>query len=460
MNRNRPRHRLRGTIVSVGLTVSGLIAVSTPTSAKAVPKASPSPVFAQWAGSSTHNPVMPGDGYASFVDALENQPIIGGISSVGNTLYVGSNSGEVFAVNRMTGRVLWHAMLPNEVMSTPLVIGNLAVFGVGNSEFAANQEHGLHRIRGTGPSGLYALNRHTGAPVWHVTTRGECMPTAVYHDGDIYQMTGSGDLLQIDAQTGTVRRHLMLGEFDSMASPSLQGNTLVVATAPQVITALSLPSLHVLWRTTIPSIAGTTDDSPALDRSYVVVDAVTRLHHLSGSLAYGTETLFVLDSRTGKIFWHVVLGSGHLRTDVMQTAVPTIHDGVVYVGSPIAKHITGFQLATARKLWSFATHGEIKDDPVIVGGQLYASDSAGYVYDLSAPTGRLIASHKLTAGTRVYGSGAAAFGIGTGGLLLVGGTFYCASSQGQLFAFPRSAFTNGHWPDGKSGTSRAVSTHS
>lgn len=402
-------------------------------------------VFAQWGAASGHDPVLPGSDPATFAVHLEALPIIGGVSTVGQTLYVGSNAGAVFAVARASGRILWHATLPNEVMSTPLVVGNLVVFGVGNSLFAPNQRTGLHRIRGTGPSGVYALDRTTGRPVWHVATRGECMPTPAYYHGNIYQMTGSGDLVEIQAATGRVLARRQLGEFDSMASPSLQGGVLVVDTAPQLVQAVALPSLRVLWRTAIPAVSGVTDVSPARSGPYVALDAVTSLRRLTGSLAYGTEALFVLDAANGHLLWSRVLGSGHLRTDVMQTAVPTILAGTVYVGSPIAKRVSAFNLPTGRLLWSMATHGEVKDDPAVTAGHLYVADSAGYVYDVRAATGRLVAERQLAPGARVYASGARAFGIGTGGLLVVGPTAYCATSQGALIAFPLSDFVTHRW---------------
>ena len=434
-------------VLTAATALTALVSFET-ASLRAAAKGQPSPpatVFAQWAGSSGHNPVLPGSDPATFTVHLESQAIIGGIAVVGPTAYVGSNSGQVFAVDRTSGRILWHAALPNEVMSTPLVVGNLVVVGVGNSLFAANERSGLARIRGTGPSGVYALNRTTGKPVWHVVTRGECMPTAAYYHGNVYQMTGSGDLLEIQAATGTVLRRHMLGEFDSMASPSLQGGILIVDTAPQQVMAVALPTLAVLWHTSIPAVSGVTDVSPARSGPYVALDAVTSLKHLGGSLAYGTETLFVLDASNGRILWSQVLGSGHLRTDVMQTAVPTIVGGTVYVGSPIAKRVSAFDLASGRLLWSVATHGEVKDDPAATAGHVYFADSAGYVYDVNAATGKLVADRQLAPGSRVYGSGAAAFGIGTGGLLLVGAAAYCATSQGLLIAFPLSDFVTGRW---------------
>lgn len=142
---------------------------------------------------------------------------------VGNRLYVGNHgTGGLFAFNVRSGEMLWgnkapywrHA--PNWVHADMIYAHGRLYLGYGNRMFQSPT------VRGTGASGVMALDPDTGATLWQHPTRGEVMPAPAYWQGQVLAVTGAGRLLALDAASGETLWQLELPGWVSMSSPAIK----------------------------------------------------------------------------------------------------------------------------------------------------------------------------------------------------------------------------------------------
>lgn len=404
------------------------------------------PVFwAEWGANPAHQTVftVPDPGVKAFATHIDHSAIPDQPSVEGDVLYTATDGGHVAAVDRLTGKVLWETTLQNQVMSTPVLVGPYAIVGIGNKLFTTPAPKGYSRLRGTGYSGIAALNIHTGKIVWEVRTSGEVMPTLAYWDGNVYAATGGGHLWAVQAATGIVEWKIRLTGFDSMSSPAIYDGTLYVDSGGEVF-AVDLTSHAIVWHTTMPTVSGLSDVSPAVDASHVYVDAVTKLT-THGKTGTATEVMFALSRKTGKIAWQTTEGTGSVVLDQMQTGVPVLEGSDLYVGSPVTDDVYAMNPVTGRILWKTATTGQVRGAPALVGQDLIALDSQGYAVALNPSTGAVIASHHLVPGKALDPGNMYPMGFGPASPTVVDQVVYATTMGGQVDAFPVHDLVTNQW---------------
>jgi len=159
--------------------------------------AAPFPQFG--ADPHTHNPVFPAaftprwtvpvPGQAIYQDSYD--PTTGDVYAES----MSQTAGWLWAIDARTGRIRWSWQAPNQLMDTPTVADGLVFVGYGNAQFnpRAMTPHATldgYYCRGTGVSGVAALDARTGRVVWVARTRGNVMPTLTYWRGAVYVVTG------------------------------------------------------------------------------------------------------------------------------------------------------------------------------------------------------------------------------------------------------------------------------
>ena len=155
---------------------------------------------------------------------------------VGDRLYIGNHeTGGMFAFNIQNGETLWHddnpyfRHAPNWIHSDMVFAGGRLYVGYGNRMFASAT------VRGTGRSGVMAVDPETGATLWDHETVGEVMPTPAWWNGTLYIVTGGGELIALDPETGDKQWQLALPGWVSMSSPSVQDGMLYVGSLNSVV---------------------------------------------------------------------------------------------------------------------------------------------------------------------------------------------------------------------------------
>lgn len=352
------------------------------------------PEWPQYRLNAAHNavfdngsPALP-DRHFKTSDQVRATPVI-----VGDHLYIGNHeTGGLFAFDVLTGKLLWgndtpdwrHA--PNWVHTDMLYAGGRIYLGYGNRVFKSSD------VRGTGASGVMAIDPKTGASLWDHPTQGEVMPTPAYWHGEILAATGAGRLLALDAQTGKTLWHLKLPGWVSMSSPAVKNGRLYVGAENSVV-AVDLKTHKQLWD--YKETGSFTDVPPAVSDDGVVVITAAKYHEFMTpaekqrwpDARQYAEFIYGFDARSGKLLWKTLMGYGPEQPDNASGA-PTIAHGRIYVGSPYTDSFFCFAVDTGKQLWEYQVNAPIKGAPAVKDGLVFFGDTHGYLHVLDADTGR------------------------------------------------------------------------
>ncbi len=379
-----------------------------------------SPVLSGWAVHWTYKAPVPLQ-QASVSDGVVYASGDGGNLS-------GQGIGYVYALGAKTGRLLWRQSLNNMSMTTPVVAEGLVFVGTGTPGFAGSNLsrvdnlNARHIIRGTSLSAIYALNAATGQIVWEYLTRGEDMPTFVFHSGTLYVANGNGLVYAFNAKTGQKEWTVSIGSYVSMSSPTWAHGVLYVSGAhPYDLYAISAAKHALLWKVAIPDVfAGTDDSSLAYSHHRIYVLGTT------GGWTDASSVVFAYTA-AGQLAWQSNLGSGTLPAYI-EAAAPVAVGNTLYVGSPITNAEYALNVATGKRIWAFHAVGPISESPAVLNNRLYFGDSTGMFYVLNASTGRAVAT-KAFRGS----SFAADYPV------IVGHTLYQPDDNGEMLARPLTA---------------------
>lgn len=373
-----------------------------------------------------------------------------GVSLVKGVVYAESDDQFAYAVNARTGRLIWrNSPVGNNLMGNPLIVGDTVYLSAGSVGFNfsnVSRYARMHKaIRGGGVSfsGIYALDRRTGRLLWHFETLGEAMPTPAVDHGRLFLATGAGNIYAVNAHSGRAVWKQHVGGMANMSAPAVyHGRVYVSMSVKAYLYCLDAANGHVLWRGQIPKAANTGmgDVSPAVADGIVLMDAVTAPERQGHRMTMDT-VVRAFDAKDGHVLWTRRMGRGP-KPPAFKGGMPMIHNGVVYVGTPVNSVYQAFELKTGKRLWTWhvpdaGPAGAGRGAPTFYRGTLYVSTGPS-VYALDPATGREI-GHKYLGGR---------FGIVNP--VIVGGTMYLANSWDWLMAIPVSAVN----PDFHPGTTR------
>jgi eukaryotic-like serine/threonine-protein kinase len=285
-----------------------------------------------------------------------------GISSplyADNTIYIGTNRGEMLALDAKTGDELWAFKSVGGNAGSPAVKGNIVYSGLGLDE--------------AGGMGLYALNRQTGELLWSFSTKSPIWLTSPLIVGDkIYFGDLDGTFYAVDIKT-----HQKVWSIDVKRSVywnAAADEGIVYFTALGSMYAVDANTGKQLWQ-----ISTSRDWSPlAVDNGMVY----------AGDL---NHKFYALDGKTGKEIWTFK----DMPTDRANWSAPAVADGVVYAGNRTG-YMYAFDSKTGEQLWKFKADAPPTSDPLLANGILYfgvgshGNESAGeakgsfYAVDISS----------------------------------------------------------------------------
>ncbi|WP_028784041.1 PQQ-binding-like beta-propeller repeat protein [Thalassobacillus devorans] len=384
-------------------------------------------------------------------DEVRATPVV-----AGDKLFVGNhNSGDLFAFDVNSGEELWRSKAPNWIHSEMIYNEGTVFVGFGNRFF---QEDGT---RGTGESGVLALDAETGETKWKFNTKGEVMPTPTFKDGYVYAATGDDHLYKIDAETGESDTKVNLGHTVSMSSPNIVGDQLFVGGSgplPYAFTSVDLTTDKIKWQTEFENVnAGLDDVPPAVDQGIVVTTALEdatpvrlkQVYDRDGVVEVYKEAIkgffggggfinerekhprhkiYAMDTKTGEVIWEDSLGIGEFVKN-NKSGAPIIYEGKIYVGSPITKKFYAYDLKSGERLWEF-NNAVMKAPPVADDGVVYFSNAKGFVHALDAETGEEIGRKEL--GGKLAPSGP----------IIMNDTLIVGSQDSNVYALPTEDIKN------------------
>jgi outer membrane protein assembly factor BamB len=373
--------------------------------------------------------------------AALDSPVVAYDATLDETLaYIGTENGDVLAINAATGQTVWGTWLGAPIRTTPVVSNGAVWVGTFDSPriykldastgavycsvaspmpiegtpAAATPPGGVPSIyigtndsqTATGP--ILAINASTCGLEWSftgypiLTGNWTGMAYAVDATGEPLIVFGTSDpdaaVYAVDAVTGKELWRFAVynpppGVYDvgagvDLSPPGANGFAGGVAYVPSkygIMYALDLTTGAVLWQTNYGQVSGTTGQETG--RSTAALDGT--------NLVFGyAQGLFDLDADTGAVVWQYRDPSATeaLSSPAIAGASPT---EVAAVGD-IAGSLDVVSLATGAQLYHYQTGGYITASPAVSGGNILLASSDGFLYDF-APGGGNEATPPTTA---------------------------------------------------------------
>jgi outer membrane protein assembly factor BamB len=301
---------------------------------------------------------------------------------VNGVAYVGSNDGNVYALDAATGAQAWSFATGGAVISSPAVANGVVYVGsYDHKVYALNAATGAELWSfatggivtsspavangmvyvGSEDGKVYALIANNGAEAWSFTTDGRVDSSPAVANGVVYADTDGGSVYALSAAAGTKLWNYTNISFPFSSSPTVADGAVYVGSADGNLYAFSATGGAKLWSF---ATGGIVSSSPAV----------------SNGMAYvGSEDgqVYALNASTGAQAWSVATGGAVITA-------PAVANGVVYIGSADAK-VHAFSAASGAELWSFTTGGAVYSSPAVANGVVYVGSSDGnlYAFDLA-----------------------------------------------------------------------------
>jgi eukaryotic-like serine/threonine-protein kinase len=140
-------------------------------------------------------------------------------------LYVGNNNGDMLAIDRSTETVAWTYSTGSAIVGTPVFVNNTLYFGATDYN-------------------VYAVDAYTGEVLWLYFAGGPVVSSpAMGADGKLYVVAGFGDVIALEASTGT---ELWAYTIDTLENKAAQTSP-SIGTDGTLYVASTNGSLIALW---------------------------------------------------------------------------------------------------------------------------------------------------------------------------------------------------------------------
>lgn len=290
---------------------------------------------------------------------------------VDSVVYVGSNDGNLYAIDQQTGSQKWKFSTEARINSSPAVDHGTVYFNSYDGNF-------------------YALDAATGKPRWKFSNAGERRYAATHLHGSL----PAGET--------------MPDPFDVyLSSPTVSNGAVYFGSGDGNIYALDALTGVLKWKFHTGDVVHA---SPAI---------------VDGKLYIGSwdSFFYALDAATGKELWRFKTGEDpdiHNQVGIQSSAA--VANGLVYFGCRDS-NLYALDAATGQKRWVFNNKGSwVITSPVVQEGKLYfATSDTALLHILDAQTGAPVDS--LQFHWPIFSSPS-----------IAGATLYLAGQDGKLVA--------------------------
>lgn len=327
----------------------------------------------------------------------------------GNPQHSGSYSGAALA---SFSKVKWKFHAGGPVTSSPAVAGDTLYVGSNDGN-------------------LYALNLATGAMKWKFKTGSRVASSPAVADGMLYVASYDGNFYAVDAASGQLKWKFQTGGERRFAAKHIHGSLPAAETMPDPFDFyLSSPTV---WKGAV--YFGSGDGNVyALDAASGKLNwkfQTGNVVHASPAIADGTlfigswdSYFYALDAATGKEKWRFKTGEDediHNQVGIQSSAA--VADGVVYFGCRDS-NFYAVDAVTGKEKWKFNNKGSwVIGSPAVREGKVYfATSDSSLFYALDAKSGTKIFSLQFK-GWPMFSSPA-----------LAGNMLYIGSHEGKLIA--------------------------
>jgi len=257
----------------------------------------------------------------------------------GGTVFVGDLSGVLHAVRARDGQPLWTFKTNGEIKSSPVVAGNRVLIG----SYDQN---------------LYCVSAAGGKLLWKVKTNGQVHSTPGVMDGVAY-VTGCDEILRAVRLTDGRQLFQVNSGAYTGASPALGGGNAFYGTFNNEVLGINLTARNVGWRYQHPERQFPFYSSAALADDRVVVGGRDKMVHC-------------LEAYTGRSQWT-------FPTQARVESSPAVAGGRVFVGSNDGRFYV-LEFNSGRKLFEFNAGSPVSASPAIASGRIIVGAQDGKLY--------------------------------------------------------------------------------
>jgi outer membrane protein assembly factor BamB len=266
-------------------------------------------------------------------------PIAESSPAYGNgVVYIGDLGGWLNALNATNGQKLWAFKTDNEIKSSPVVVGDRVLIG----SYDQN---------------LYCLSTRNGAVLWKVRTNGPVHSTPSVAGGLAY-LAGCDEVFRAIRISDGKEMFTISSDAYTGASPAIRGSAAFYGTFDNEVLMVDLANRTISWRYQHPERKFPFYSSAAVTDTRVVVGGRDKVIH---GLTPG-----------GKPAWS-------FATRARVESSPAIASGRVYVGSNDGR-LYVLDVNTGTKLWEFNAGSPISASPAIGRGRIVIGAQDGRLY--------------------------------------------------------------------------------
>ena len=256
----------------------------------------------------------------------------------GGVVYVGDLGGWLHAVNAADGKKLWAFKTGSEIKSSPVVVGDRVLIG-------SYDQH------------LYCLSTRNGSVLWKVKTNGPVHSTPSISGGVAF-IAGCDELFRaVHIADGREMFNVSSGAYTG-ASPALSGSSAYYGTFNNEVLMVSLNEHRIIWHYQHPQRHFPFYSSAAITRNRIVIGGRDKMVH-------GLNP-------AGKAVWT-------FATKARVESSPAIAGGRVFVGSNDGRFYV-LNLNTGAKLWEFNAGAPLSASPAIGRGRIVIGSQDGRLY--------------------------------------------------------------------------------
>jgi outer membrane protein assembly factor BamB len=264
---------------------------------------------------------------------------------VNETVYIGSNDGNLYAINLRTGKQLWSFNSQDSIVSSPFFSNNTVYFGSHNGN-------------------IYALRASNGTIKWIFSTEGLDFidSSPIVFDNIVYFGSFDGKVYALDAQNGNkIWEYKTNGIVSS--SPAVEANKVYIGSYDGYVYALDSKKGDLVWKF---KTNGEVLSSPIIYNDKLFIGSYD-------------NKFYALNKNNGKKLWE-------FETKGIISSSPAIKENTIYFGS-FDKKLYALDLQTGKEKWNFLTNGAIGSSPAINKDTVYFGGFDGGLYALDIVKG-------------------------------------------------------------------------
>ncbi len=289
-------------------------------------------------------------------EATVGEQVVASCAIVGERVYVPCLSGELFCLNRLTGKPIWTYKSVEKVEANSFAPGFKSSPTVVKGTVYLGDEDGV----------FHAVNAMTGQLVWKFESRGEIYSGAAVVDGRVLFGSYDNCLYCLDQADGSLQWKFETQGYVHCSPAVVEGRTFIAGCDEHlriinIKTGAEIANLPLAtYLIASPAVVG--------DLLYVGT--------------YGGEIVAV-DWRKAVEVWRKKTGDADAP---IHSSAAVANDRIVTGGRD--KAVTALQRQTGEKLWSFMTRGKVDSSPAILGDRVFVGSHDGNLYELSLADGK------------------------------------------------------------------------